>query len=204
MDYWTMDLVVDPSDPTQSTWYVGVYSGWGGPPNGLGGLYATTNRGLAWTQLNSDDGVSSCTFNSLNTNELYVTTEGDGLLFSSNIHSASPTLSLVASYPFGQPERVFFNPYNPSQIWVTSFGNGIRIGSTLSLPGTLQITAAQNGTAQLNLLQASPGAAYSILESTNLINWTSLGTNTAGANGVLQFNDATATNSQRFYKSQAF
>jgi photosystem II stability/assembly factor-like uncharacterized protein len=204
MDYWTMDLVVDPNDTTQNTWYVGVYSGWGGPPNGLGGLYATTNRGLAWMQLNSDDGVSSCTFNPANSNELYVTTEGDGLLFSGNIHSPSPTLALVTSYPFGQPERVFFNPYNSSQIWVTSFGNGIRVGSTLSLPGTLQITAAQGGTAQLNLLQATPGAIYSILESTNLIDWTALGTNSAGTNGVLQFNDTTATNSHRYYKSQAF
>jgi hypothetical protein len=204
MDYWTMDLVVDPNDPTQNAWYVGVYSGWGGPPNGLGGLYVTTNRGVAWTRLNSDDGVSSCTFNPLNTNELYVTTEGDGLFWSGNIHSANPTLSLVTSYTFGQPERVFFNPYNPSQIYVTSFGNGIRIGSTLSLPGTLQITAAQSGTAQLSLVQASPGAAYSILTSTNLADWTQLATNTTGTNGVLQFNDTSATNSQRFYKSQSF
>src|ERR1700722_4587791 len=202
MDYWTMDLVVDPNDTKQNTWFVGVYSGWGGPPNGLGGLYVTTNRGVAWTRLNSDDGVSSCAFNPLNTNELYVTTEGDGLWFSGNIHSASPTLTLVTSYPFGQPERVFFNPYNASEMWVTSFGNGIKVGSTLAMPGTLQITGTPGGTAQLNLLQASPGAAYSILESTNLIDWTSLGTNTAGTNGVLQFNDTTATNFSRFYRSQ--
>jgi photosystem II stability/assembly factor-like uncharacterized protein len=207
MTYWTMDLVVDPNDTAQNTWYVGVYSGWGGPPNGLGGLYMTTNRGVAWSQLNSDDGVSSCTFNPLNTNELYVTTEGDGLLWSGNIHSANPTLSLVTSYPFGQPERVFFNPYNPSQMYVTSFGNGIRIGSTLStptLPGALQITTSAPGTAQLNLVQASPGATYSFLVSTNLTDWRPLATNTAGANGAVQFNDTTATNSPRFYKSQAF
>jgi hypothetical protein len=204
MAYWTMDLLVDPNDTAQNTWYVGVYSGWGGPPNGLGGLYMTTNRGAAWLRLNSDDGVSSCTFNPLNTNELYVTTEGDGLLWSGNIHSATPTLSLVTSYPFGQPERVFFNPYNASQMYVTSFGNGIRIGSTLSLPGTLQMTAFAPGAAQLNLVQASPGATYSLLVSTNLTDWAPLATNTANFNGILQFNDTTATNSPRFYKSQAF
>ncbi|MGA2747486.1 MAG: hypothetical protein ABSG59_01825 [Verrucomicrobiota bacterium] len=203
MEYWTMDLVVDPNDTAQNRWYAGVYSGWGGPPNGLGGLYKTTNRGLAWTRLNNDEGVSSCAFNPLNSNELYATTETEGLLFSSNINSASPTLTQVTSYPFGQPERIFFNPYTPSEMWVTSFGNGIRAGSTQPLPGTLQITA-QSGTAQLNLLQASPGAVYSILESTNLTDWTSLGTNAAGRNGALQFNDTTATNSHRFYKSQAF
>jgi photosystem II stability/assembly factor-like uncharacterized protein len=204
MEYWTMDLVVDPNDATQNTWYAGVYSGWGGPPNGLGGLYTTTNRGLAWTWLNTNDGVSSCAFNPLNSNELYVTTEDEGLLFSGNINSASPAFSQVASYPFGQPERVFFNPYNPSEMWVTSFGNGIRVGSTLPSPGTLQLTAPHGGAAQLNLRQATPGAAYSILASTNLINWTSLGTNTAGTNGVLEFNDPAATSSHRFYKSHAF
>ena len=36
--YWTNDVVIDPSDPTQNTWYVGVYSGWGGNANDLGGL----------------------------------------------------------------------------------------------------------------------------------------------------------------------
>ena len=44
MDYWTQDVVVDTNDTTQSTWYGGVYSGWGGPPNGLGGF---TKRRIA-------------------------------------------------------------------------------------------------------------------------------------------------------------
>ncbi|MGO8701393.1 MAG: hypothetical protein ACLQVY_27220 [Limisphaerales bacterium] len=204
MDYWTMDLVVDPNDSAQNTWFVGVYSGWGGPPNGLGGLYKTTNRGLAWTQLRSDDGVTSCAINPLNANELYVTTETEGLLFSSNIRSATPTLTQVTNYPFAQPQRVFFNPYNPAEAWVTSFGNGIRVGNTQPLPGVLQASLPRGGTAQLSLRQASPGAAYSILESIDLINWTILGTNTADANGALQFNDDSATNSPRFYKSRAF
>ncbi|MGZ3930632.1 MAG: hypothetical protein ACXVP0_04525, partial [Bacteroidia bacterium] len=38
MYYWTKDIVIDPNDATQNTWYAGVFSGWGGPPNGLGGL----------------------------------------------------------------------------------------------------------------------------------------------------------------------
>jgi hypothetical protein len=205
MDYWTMDLVVDPNDPAQNTWFTGVYSGWGGPPNGLGGLYMTTNRGISWTRLNNNDGVTSCAFNPLNTNELYVTTEDAGLLYSSNITSASPTLTPVTTYPFGQPERVFFNPYNPSEIWVTSFGNGIRVGSTISSPspGMLQMSASEGGIAQLTLEQATAGASYSILESTNLTTWTLLGTEAANGSGVLQFNDTTATNGFRFYKSQA-
>jgi hypothetical protein len=39
-----------------------------------------------------------------------------------------PTWTLVASYPFRQPERVFFNPYNQNEMWVTSFGNGMKVG----------------------------------------------------------------------------
>jgi hypothetical protein len=204
MDYWTTDLVVDPSDLGQNTWYAGVYSGWGGPPNNLGGLYVTTNRGIAWTRLNSDDGVTSCAFNPLNTSQLYVTTEAEGLLISTNIHSTSPALNQVLSYPFDQPERVFFNPYNPYELWVTSFGNGIRVGNVLPSPGILQLTPPQSGIVQLNLQQASPGVVYSIFGSSNLINWSLLGTSTAGTNGSLQFNDNSATNSFRFYKSEAF
>ena len=37
MRYWTKDLVIDSSDSTQNTWYVGVFSGWGALPMGLAG-----------------------------------------------------------------------------------------------------------------------------------------------------------------------
>jgi hypothetical protein len=202
MKYWTMDLVLDPNDSAQNTWYAGVFSGWGGPPNDLGGLYKTTNRGVNWTRLNSDDGVTSCAFNPLNSNELYATTEDEGLLFSSNINAPTPVLAQVANYPFDQPERVYFNPYNPAEIWVTSFGNGLRVGNTLSLQGALQITMPQNGTAQVSLQQASPGAYYSILGSTDLVRWAALSTNTTDASGALHFNDTNAASPRRFYKSQ--
>lgn len=129
MYYWTKDLVVDPNDPQQNTWYAGVFSGWGGPPNGLGGLYKTTNRGQSWTRINATDRVTSCTFNPANANEIYMTTEQDGLWICSNVNSGTPLFTQVGSYPFRQPERVFFNPNNPSEIWVTSFGNGMKTGS---------------------------------------------------------------------------
>ena len=128
MNYWTKDIVVDPNDATQNTWYVGVWSGWGGPPNGLGGLYKTTNRGTSWTKLTGTtlDRVESCTFNPANANEIYLTTETQGLWISSNINAVTPAFSNVASYPFRQPERVFFDPM-ALQIWVTSFGNGMKM-----------------------------------------------------------------------------
>jgi hypothetical protein len=67
----------------------------------------------------------------------------------------------------------------------------------------LQLSAPQGGTAQLTLQQATPGAVYGILESTNLTNWVLLETNSANSGGILQFNDTTATNTYRFYKAQA-
>jgi photosystem II stability/assembly factor-like uncharacterized protein len=130
MHYWTKDIVVDPNDATQNTWYAGVFSGWGGPPNGLGGLYKTTNRGTSWTKLTGStlDRVTSCTFNPNNANEIYLTTETQGLWKSSNINASTPIFSNAVSYPFRQPERVFFNPNNANEMWVSSFGNGMQMG----------------------------------------------------------------------------
>lgn len=138
MYYWTKDIVVDPNDASQNTWYAGVFSGWGGPPNGLGGLYKTTNRGGSWVKLTNSaiiDRVTSCTFDPNNSNQIYMTTETDGLWISSNINAPNPAFSVVLSYPFQQPERVFFNPNNSNELWVTSFGNGMKYGTVNVLTG---------------------------------------------------------------------
>jgi hypothetical protein len=131
MFYWTKDIVIDPSDATQNTWYVSVFSGWGGAPNGLGGLYKTTNRGTSWTKLTGSqfDRVTSITFNPQNLSQAYLTTEMQGLWISNNMNTTTPIWSLVTSYPFRQPERVYFNPYDATELWVTSFGNGLKKGS---------------------------------------------------------------------------
>jgi photosystem II stability/assembly factor-like uncharacterized protein len=145
MHYWTKDIVIDPNDVSQNTWYVGVFSGWGGLANGLGGLYKTTNRGKNWTRItnpNLIDRVTSCTFNPLNDNQLYITTETQGLWVSSNINDPSPIFSLITSYSFQQPERIFFNPYNQNEIWVSSFGNGIKM-ATLSPTGNIILTDSE-------------------------------------------------------------
>jgi hypothetical protein len=142
MYYWTKDVVIDPNDATQNTWYVNVFSGWGGVPNGLGGLYKTTNRGTNWIKLTGStlDRATSCTFNPNNANELYVTTETQGLWKSTNVNSATPSFANVASYPFRQPERVFFNPNNTSEMWVTSFGNGMKMG-TMTMTGEMEFSS---------------------------------------------------------------
>ena len=130
MRYWTRDIVIDPHDAAQNTWYACVFSGWGGPPNDLGGLFKTVNRGGTWTKINSLHSVSSCTIDPANGNAMYVTTETNGLWYSPNVNDASPTFILVQSYPFAHPQRVFFNPYKTGEIWVASFGNGMKVGNT--------------------------------------------------------------------------
>lgn len=128
MRYWTKDVVIDPHDPTQNTWYASVFSGWGGPPNGLGGLYKTTNRGQTWTRINALDRVNSVTVSPTNPNEAYLTTETDGLWYTENLSAANPMFTEVAGYKFMQPMRVVYNPYNANEVWVTSFGGGLRVG----------------------------------------------------------------------------
>lgn len=139
MYYWTKDLVVAPGDPAQNTWYAGVFSGWGGAPNGLGGLYRSANRGQTWAKLTAAqfDRVTSVTFNPLNNKQLYLTTEQQGLWMCNDITAANPVFTPVAAYDYRQPERVFFNPFKPSEMWVSSFGNGMRMG-TLTATGAAE------------------------------------------------------------------
>jgi hypothetical protein len=173
MFYWTKDVIIDPSDPAQNTWFAGVFSGWGGAPNGLGGLYRTTNRGNSWTKINSLDRVTSITFNPLNSNMIYLTTEQNGLWYSMNIHNTAPTYTQVSNYKFRQPERVFFNPYKQGEIWVSSFGNGMKMGNLCS-GWSAQITASGPttfcipGSVTLNA-GTGAGLSYQWIKGTNNI-----------------------------------
>ncbi len=130
MRYWTKDVVIDPHDPAQNTWYTAVFSGWGGPANGLGGVYRSTNRGVTWTRISALDRVESVTVSPTDANLAFVTTETEGLWFTANLQAASPTFQRDAAYPFRQPVRVIYNPNNANEIWVTSFGGGLRVGTT--------------------------------------------------------------------------
>ena len=132
MHYWCKDLVVDPHDSRQNTWYVAVFSGWGGAPNGLGGIYKTTNRGANWTKINDLDRVESCSIHPENADIMYVGTEADGLWYSDNLTDASANFTLITSYPFQHPVRIFFDPFDSNNIWVTSFGNGLRVGTDIA------------------------------------------------------------------------
>jgi len=146
MYYWTKDVVVDPTDATQNTWYATVFGGWDNVPNGTGGIYKTTNKGVSWLHISNSFRVNSVTINPTNANELYYTTETRGLWYSNNAASTSPTFSQVNSYPFASPVRVTYNPYNNNEIWVSSFGNGMMVGITSAVTTNLtEIKIKNNG-----------------------------------------------------------
>lgn len=134
MHWWTRDLVVDPTDPKQNTWYVGVFSGWGGASNNRGGLYRTTDRGVTWSNILPLSRVRSCTVNPKNGKQVFATTEAEGLWFTGGANATDPDFEQVQSYPYLSPGRVYFNPFKATEAWVASVGNGLKVGQMASQP----------------------------------------------------------------------
>ena len=176
LQYWVKDVVIDPNDATQNTWYAGVFSGWGGAANNKGGLYKTTNRGTSWTKILDKARVESCSFNPLNTNEMYASTEYEGLYFSNNAKSSTPTFNLVPNYPFKHPMRIFFNPYDQTQIYITAFGYGIvrNSNTTKPAPDKVLLTKPDNNSQNVDLSinaewkTANNADSYTLQVSTDL------------------------------------
>lgn len=172
MQYYTKDLAVDPHDPAQNTWYAGVWGEWGASSD-KGGLYRTTNRGLAWTRIATNlKAVGSCTLAPDNPDEMYVATEDQGLWISTNRQAATPRFEPVAGYPFRFPSRVFFNPHDANEVWVTSFGNGMRLGRRVD-PGPR--VRAMSGEPASAVINAAHGQDVTIEVSTNLLEWVPTG-----------------------------
>ena len=134
MRRWTKDLVMDPHDPDQSTWCVAVFSHWGAHPNEVGGLYQTINRGDTWTRISALYRVESATYHPSDPNIQYLATETRGLWRTDNLRAGTPTFAQVHDYPFGHPVRIFFNPYDTGEIWIVSFGGGLRVLDSSSPP----------------------------------------------------------------------
>lgn len=178
MQYWTKEIVVDPADGLQNTWYAGVWSGWGGAANDKGGLYRTTNRGATWTRLLTNSGVTSITFAPTGS-AAWLCTESQGLLYTSDIRATTPTFTAVGSFPFKQAERAEFNPQNPGELWVCTFGHGIVLGTNTPLPvELLSFTARRSGKSillQWSTSTESQNAGFRIQRSRNQQEWTDLG-----------------------------
>lgn len=196
MQYWTKDIVVDPHDASQNTWFASVFSGWGGAPNGTGGLYKTTNRGVSWTRINALDRVNSVTISPTNPNEAYLTTEVEGLWYTENLNAATPTFTQVAGYKFMQPMRVVYNPYDANEVWVTSFGGGMRVGfATPPTPGNVSLAQAtysvsETGGSLLVSVTRGAGSSGAVSVSYATTNGTAIaGQDYTAANGTLSWAD---------------
>jgi hypothetical protein len=120
----TVNVEIDRNDPTQSTWLAFVSA-----TGNTGGVFRTTDKGVNWTQVYNLP-VLSGSFHPSLANEMYISTTKNGLVYATNTNTNSFTITPVTSYPFRNPQKVFFNPYNINEVWVTSFGNGIKMGTT--------------------------------------------------------------------------
>jgi photosystem II stability/assembly factor-like uncharacterized protein len=166
LEYAVHDITVDPSDPTQNTWWVGVWD----TTKDLyypGAMFKTTDRGATWKEVLTgfsgwqQKAWSQIAFNPLNSNEAYVTTNGSGLWYSSNMQAATPTFTQVANYPFVHPIRVVYNPYQPREVWITSFGDGLRYG--INTAGLLAGDTNMDGSvtfADYQILEANFGKTW--------------------------------------------
>jgi len=158
MEYYTKDLIIDPYDASQNTWYVAVNNGWGGPANDRGGLYRTKNRGITWSRLtpSAEPAVFSAnveggTISPYDKNEMYMTTTNYGLWYTDNLTDSVPTFTQLHGYPFSAPQRVFYNPYIKDQIWICSFGNGLRYGINTNVTTGIDPENHQSGKTNLQV-----------------------------------------------------
>jgi photosystem II stability/assembly factor-like uncharacterized protein len=125
MQYWTQDIIVDATDTLQNTWYACVYDAWGNAAAmGVGGLYKTNNRGNTWSKIWSNARCMSATISPNNNNEIYVSTEIDGLYYCNNLNTSNPTFTQT-NFPYRNLLRTFYNPYNNKELWVSTFGGGV-------------------------------------------------------------------------------
>lgn len=197
--YWTKDIVIDPHDPKQNTWYAGVFNGWNGASTEQGGLYKTVDRGKTWIRILTLDRVESATVSPTNPNEMYVTTETEGLWYTDNLQSPAPTFTQVDAYKFRHPERVIYNPYNPTEIWVTSFGSSLQVGYAGSSAGLLQFDPASvsvnenAGTAKLTINRVGGSTGSVSVDYVTANGTATVDTDYSLVNGTLTFADGEVT-----------
>ncbi|MBS1513960.1 MAG: hypothetical protein JSS63_02940 [Bacteroidetes bacterium] len=176
MKYFTHSLTIDPYDVAQNTWLACTRQ-----TNFLGsasqpGIWKTTNRGVNWTKIFDSSSVR-VDFHPARANEMYISTESVGLYYAVNTNT-SPSFTKQNQYPFRTPTGVFFNPYNSNEVWITSLGNGMRVGYTnYALPLTVTINAFLEGSFDgvnqssdtLTLYIRSSSAPYTIIDSSKAI-----------------------------------
>jgi photosystem II stability/assembly factor-like uncharacterized protein len=127
----TQDVVIDPRDPAQNTWYacvdyvVYLPDAW---PDPKVGLFKTTDRGKTWKRIFSEIrvGVRSAAINPA-THEMYLAT-CRGLWYSNDSQLDAPKFVKVPGVRYADVKRVFLNPYKLSEVWALCFGGGLLRG----------------------------------------------------------------------------
>jgi len=140
MLYYTKDLVIDPNDMAQNTWFAtvwGQFTVFPGPNNaGNGGLYRSRDRGLTWERIFAHERTESCTIYPGLPAVMYVSVEMEGLFMTNDLTNDQPQFARVKSFPFPRPKRMFFNPYKPSELWVSTMGGSFWKGQHSPTPVT--------------------------------------------------------------------
>jgi len=113
-------------------------------------------------------GINSVTINAA-TREMYVATETRGVFYAPDVKAANfgyANFTDIVSYPFAWNERIFVNPYNNQDIWVASFGGGLKRGGV----GPSGLAASAASSSQINLTwrdNSANEAGFEIDRATN-------------------------------------
>ncbi|MBI2430182.1 MAG: T9SS type A sorting domain-containing protein [Ignavibacteriales bacterium] len=65
---------------------------------------------------------------------MYLSGERNGLTYVTATETNAPVFTPLSEFPFRAPHRLFFNPYDVNEVWVTTFGNGMYVGHTTGVP----------------------------------------------------------------------
>jgi len=184
---WASDIVVDPTDVTQSTWYLcNMGAPWWNYTNNkynswhTGGVYRTTNRGASWIELTDSNTVAdkpdsirsvySMTLNPMNPKQAFIATGSDGLWATDDITITKPHFYKINNFPYISLARIFFNPNKLTEMWVCTGGNGMWMAD-LSLTGIKKQETAGNyldvypvpATSEVNLFIHANGTSFPVI-----------------------------------------
>ena len=155
----------------------------------------TANGATLNSSVNPNGGATSCYFR-------YGTTTNYGSYSATNNLSAGTSFVAVNSSLTGLLPGT---PYHYQLMAGNSAGNSagtdqVLTTAALSSPDLSGLTVTSGGAFQFDF-GSTPGASFTVLTSTNLVDWTVLGPATEGPVGQYQFSDRQAAdNVQRFYR----
>ena len=195
LPFWTMGVTIDPNDATQNTWFATTIvpgTGW----YNYTAMYKSTDRGVTWNRwgyVNDTTAPYELPNNQVwkilikpGTTEMFLAMKSTGLYYCADYTAATPVFQQTA-FPFGTINNLAINPYNPDELWIATFGDGlyrVNIGTTASRPPAVtNLTAGfANGTFTLNWSDISGESGYHLQYTDNsrsgannyLANWTTV------------------------------